>query len=464
MKYRRPRILHLATMILLSSLLITMVQLAQAHPSVDARSSESPNQTWLLKKPINKLQALVDSIPLTRDAVPYRAGWPVCLTKSMAPRCYSPLQMRQAYRIQALTRAGITGAGQTIVIIDFYQSPNIRHDLHLFDTLFSLPDPRLTIYAPDGYAPFNINDPAQVGYVYETNLDVEWAHAIAPAANIALVLSRTANDNDVYNATKFAIQNNLGGIISQSFGVPETAETREFLAAEHALFVEAQAKNISVFASSGDTGTLEPIYARNNPHQIIALSPGVNYPASDPLVTSVGGTSLYISPNGCIRETVWSTALGASGGGFSRIFTRPGYQNGIKDIGAHRGIPDVSYSADPALGVPVVISISLAQPLIIPIGGTSAGSPQWAAITALGNQVAGKRLGFLNPELYAVGKSRRLYHRTFFDIVIGVNDFSYTKAGDQIPILGYPAYRGWDAASGLGTPFTSRLLKVLANP
>src|ERR1700730_1974361 len=96
MKYRRPRILHLVTMILLSSLLITMVQLAQAHPSVDARSSVamgSPSQTWLLEKPNNKQQALVDSIPLTRYATPYSAGLPICLTKLVAPRCYSPLQM-----------------------------------------------------------------------------------------------------------------------------------------------------------------------------------------------------------------------------------------------------------------------------------------------------------------------------------------------------------------------------------
>lgn len=442
-----------------------MSHLAQGNSVAHARhatTASAPDQTWILKRPISQPQALVDAIPLTKYATPYSKGLPTCLIKLQAPRCYSPLQMRQAYQIQSLTDAGITGIGQTIVIIDFYQSRNLRHDLHLFDILFGLPDPRLTIYAPDGYAPFNINDPSKAIYAYETNLDVEWAHAIAPAAHIVLVLGRTAGDNSVYRATKFAIQHNLGSIISQSFGVSETVESPAYLAATHALFIQARAQNISVFAATGDTGTLAPIYSKRKAHNIIALSPGVNYPASDPLVTSVGGTSLNLAPSsGLPCETVWSNANGATGGGFSRVFTRPAYQNGIPDIGANRGIPDISYSADPQRGVPIVITLHPDRPIIIPVGGTSAGAPQWAGITALGNQLLQKRLGFLNPILYTRGKSPLFYHTIFRDIVIGINNFSYQAEGDRIPILGYPAHSGWDPTTGLGSPHTTRLLNLL---
>ena len=228
---------------------------------------------------------------------PYSKVLPACLMSLKTPRCYSPLQMRQVYHIQPLIDAGITGKGQTIVIIDFYQSPNLRHDLHLFDQLFGLKDPQLTIYAPDGYAPFNVNDPSKAIYTYETDLDVSWAHAIAPDANIALVLSRTAENSYVYSATKFAIQNNLGSVISQSFGAAETSFTSTYITNLHVLFEQARAQGIYSIAASGDAGTFGPISAKGMPGKIISLSPSVNYPASDPLVTGVGGTSLSLPDN-----------------------------------------------------------------------------------------------------------------------------------------------------------------------
>jgi subtilase family serine protease len=447
-------------MLLIMSCLQTEHRLAltKEHSAPVSASAASPQGQESQKQ----THPIVDAIPLMNDAHPYSKIMPACLTSVKSPRCYSPLQMRRAYHIQSLIDAGITGKGQTIVIIDFYQSPHLRHDLHLFDQLFGLPDPHLTIYAPDGYAPFNINDPTQAIFAYETNLDVEWAHAIAPEANIVLVLSKTAQGKDVYSATKFAIQNNLGSVISQSFGAPETSLTPGYITAIHALFKQACAQGMSVFASSGDAGAYGPISAKGHPGKVIALSPSVNYPASDPLVTGVGGTRIVIPPTaGWPWETVWSNARGASGGGFSRLFARPAYQDGIAGIGATRGVPDIAYSADPSFGVPVVISLSAKRTIIIPIGGTSAGTPQWAAITVLGNQLAHRRLGFLNPAMYALAKNPIFYHRIFRDIVTGSNSVTLNRLNGKIFIPGYRANYGWDPSTGLGTPLAARLLRLL---
>lgn len=454
---KRSDMLHIITTMFITGMLLMMSCLLTWSQPVLARDHSAPESV------IQTQSRLVDVIPLNKYAHPYSKVLPACPISLKVPRCYSPLQMRQAYHIQPLIDAGITGKGQTIVIIDFYQSPNIRHDLHLFDQLFGLKDPHLTIYAPDGYGPFNANDPSKAIYTYETDLDVEWAHAIAPDADIALVLSRTPAGPYVYSATKFAIQNNLGSVISQSFGAAETSFTTKYVTDLHALFEQARAQGISVLAASGDSGTFGPISAKGIPNKIISLSPSVNYPASDPLVTGVGGTSLlFPTTAGQAKEKVWSNVSGATGGGFSRIFTRPAYQDGIADIGATRGVPDIAYDADPKSGVPVVISLKANQPTIVPIGGTSAGTPQWAGIIALGNQIAKGRLGFLNPALYTLAKNEFVYHRIFRDIVTGNNNFTL-KGPENIPILGYSAHNGWDAATGLGTPIAAQLLKELIN-
>ncbi|GER91744.1 hypothetical protein KDW_59060 [Dictyobacter vulcani] len=301
-------------------------------------------------------------IPVYNEALPVTRGLPACLRRMIRPRCYSPQQIRRAYQIQPLLNAGITGKGQTIVIVDFFQSPSVRSDLRLFDQLFHLPEPQLTIYAPTGLTPFNRKSKTQKLAAIETSLDVEWAHAIAPGAAIALVLSRSEEYEDVYAATKFAIEQHLGSVLSQSFGQPESTLPIEFARQEHELFEEARAQGMSVFASSGDRGTLSPIYG-GMPRRVIAIGQGVEYPASDPLVTSVGGTSLFLDPGGSYAyESVWSNRSGAPGGGFSHIFARPDYQEGITGIGNTRSVPDVAYVGDPSTGVLVVTTILTGRP------------------------------------------------------------------------------------------------------
>lgn len=182
--------------------------------------------------------------------------------------------------------------------------------------------------------------------------------------------------------------------------------------------------------------------------------PTVGFPASSPLVTAVGGTSLYINSLGIYQsETVWSDGAGAGGGGVSQVFQTPDYQkqwlppNARLALAGHRGIPDVSFNADP-INSAILVYISAGASVGIPagyylVGGTSEGAPSWAGIVADLNQYAGAPLGFLNPALYALG-GRGLFPDFGHDVTVGNNSF----AG----VPGYNATVGWDLATGWGTP------------
>ena len=130
-------------------------------------------------------------------------------------------------------------------------------DLHFFDHTFGLLDPVFNQYTPDGTVAFDYNNPNQLGWDEEISLDVEWSHAIAPQAHIALVLAKSDADSDILSATRFAVDHNLGDVISQSFGENKSCVDLKLLVAEHQLFQEATNKHISLFASSGDSGAAE---------------------------------------------------------------------------------------------------------------------------------------------------------------------------------------------------------------
>src|SRR5262249_48558595 len=153
---------------------------------------------------------------------------------------------------------GIDGSGHTIVIVDAFQSPTIVHDLTLFDAVFGLPNPSFHITAPDGLTPFNPASANQAGWAGEITLDVEWAHAVAPGASIELVLAKSNDDADILSATKFAVDHNLGDVISQSFGEGESCVDPNLLAAQHKVFQDANAKRITLIASAGDQGAAQP--------------------------------------------------------------------------------------------------------------------------------------------------------------------------------------------------------------
>lgn len=369
--------------------------------------------------------------------------------------CYGPAQIRNAYGVSALaSRYGLNGAGRTIVIVDSFSSPTIQQDLTQFDQLFGLPNTRLNIIAPNGLTPFNQGDPVQVSWAGEISLDVEWAHAIAPAATIDLVLARSNLDADIFAAQQFAISRNLGDVVSQSFGEAEPCMNPWIRTQTDQLFQQANRLGMTLFASSGDTGAGVPNCNGSG------YMRAVNLPASDPNVTGVGGTRLVADgmSGGYLSETTWNEPQYnlAGGGGYSSIYGTPAYQRGLGM--SSRGVPDVAYNAGMNGGVLTVWSSSGQGPnMVFRFGGTSSGAPQWAGLAALADQLAGRRLGPLNPQLYQLSQGFS-YAGNFHDVTTGNNTF-YGRSG-MVP--GYSARLGWDPATGLGTPHADVLLPQLA--
>jgi subtilase family serine protease len=386
-----------------------------------------------------------------------------CQEPGASPNCYTPQELATAYDLPAK----LTGAGQTIVIIDAFGDPTLGQDLATDERTFGLPHANVAIIYPNGKPAFNAANADEVNWTGEIALDVESAHAVAPGAKIDLVIAKSDNDPDMLNALKYAVSHHLGSVLSQSYGEAESCEAKSVEQADHTLFGQAQAKGMSVLAASGDNGAAQP--SCNNKTYIRS----VGLPAADPLVTSVGATSLTaVQPHGAYKsETAWNDSYGSSNGGYSQIFTRPSYQNGFVPSG-RRGVPDVSYSGDVNNGL--LIAWSQGDPSkvgnVYEFGGTSAASPQWAAITALANQNAHHPLGFLNAKLYALAHGSR-YGAVFHDVVKG-NNTVVTGANTTLPITestdtgkvrvtGYAAAKGWDAVTGLGTPNVAHLLQYL---
>jgi subtilase family serine protease len=368
--------------------------------------------------------------------------------------CYGPAQIRAAYGVD---KVNADGAGKTIVIVDAFQSPTIQHDLDLFDQLFELPGATVNIVAPDGLTPFDQSSSNQTGWAGEITLDVEWAHAIAPAATIKLVLAKSNDDADILSATQFAVDHNLGDVISQSFGEAEQCVAPAIARAQHAMFAKATLKGITLLASSGDQGAAQPSCDGST------FIKAASSPATDPLVTAVGGTLLDADglTGAYHSETTWNEPQIelATGGGFSIDFPTPIFQKQLSL--PSRGVPDVAYNAGVFTGVLAVWSTSgLGANLVFRFGGTSAGSPQWAGLVALAGQLRHARVGYLNPQVYALSLVKPVYNALFHDITTGDNTFHGEAFGDPT-IQGFPAARGWDPATGLGTPKANRLVPVL---
>jgi subtilase family serine protease len=367
--------------------------------------------------------------------------------------CYSPAFVRGAYNFPA----NLDGRGQTILIVDAYGSPTIRHDLAVFDKFFGIPEPpSFTILCPGGGCPkYNTKTPHdELGWAFETSLDVEYAHAMAPAANIVLVVGENGTGNAINLAEAKAIKLYPGSVMSQSFGTPEILNRGnkfQFLQA-HKNYEAAAAAGITVLAAAGDTGATNGFATAN-----------ANFPASDPLVLAVGGTEGNPYPGGLAGcgggtctgtyggERVWNEPNYATGGAPSLIFAAPAYQKlmGFK----MRTTPDVAYNSAIHGGVLVANSSLTGTDMFFLVGGTSAAAPQWAAIFALANQAAGHPLGFVNPAIYKLAESGA-YSNDFHDITVGNN-----KAGGTP--LGFNAAPGFDFATGWGTPNVANLIPDL---
>jgi subtilase family serine protease len=433
----------------------------------------------------------------TPDATPGGVGGPqyhlfTCQRGLSTGACYDPFQMRRAYQIDSLISAGFDGTGQTIVIVDAFQNPNLVAQVAFFDAFYGLPAISLQQIAPDGLTAFNPSDGNMVGWAEEISLDVEWAHAIAPGAKIALVLAKSNADADIASALKYAVDNNLGSVISMSFGENESCVDPDTLAAYHDIFAAATQKNITLFASSGDQGAAQTTCDGNS------WVKAASSPASDPLVTAVGGTELRAAgwPQACTDSTAcpapnpvpgtyqseiaWNEGLPfgdfgnvfgfgtiATGGGFSVLFDEPPYQKGTGGLhgGKQRAVPDVAYNAAVLHGVLTYLNF---PPFVGPragfyrFGGTSAGAPQWAAITAIANQKAGGRLGFLNSAIYQIGKVNKAYPASFNDITDGTNSaLEFDSLNNPVTVIGFDAGIGWDATTGTGSPIGPSLVDNL---
>jgi len=366
-------------------------------------------------------------------------------------RCYRPSAVRAAYNFPS----NLDGSGQTILIVDAFGSPTIEQDLAQFDSAFGInPPPSFTILCPEGGCPvFDPNDTyhGELGWSLETSLDVEYAHAMAPGANIVLVVASTSSGNAINSAEAAAIKLFPGSIMSQSFGIPEYlvhGNNAQIMQA-HGNYVTATAAGITLLASTGDFGA-----TNGGPANVT----NAGFPASDPLTTAVGGTegNPYFSGllvNGSYgAEQVWNEPqFGvATGGAASRFFAVPSYQSGLGL--QSRTTPDVAYNATLQGGV-LVLDGTLGGFFLV--GGTSAGSPQWAAIIALANQKAGHPLGFVNPAIYKVAESSA-YSNDFHDITKGDNKLFETQSG-------FSAGTGYDFATGWGTPNVSNLIPDLVD-
>ena len=230
----------------------------------------------------------------------------------------------------------------------------------------------------------------------------------------------------------------------------------------------AASRHVTVVAASGDIGAAaEPcdVYAALAGAGSFTPVKEVNLLASDPLVLGAGGTSLTAShATGAWQgETAWGLPDGsagspfqASGGGYSRLFSRPGYQDGISAIGASRAVPDVSADASGHADLAMILRAG-GRTMLRDGGGTSASAPIWAALIALADQYAGRRLGFVNPAIYRIARGPA-YRTAFHDITAGNNAVEFPPK----TITGYSAGPGWDPVTGWGSPDARILVPLLA--
>jgi subtilase family serine protease len=398
--------------------------------------------------------------------------------------CYQAAQVQRAYNLPPLLRRGIDGKGQTIIIVDSFGSPTVAHDLSVFDTTFGLPPPpSLKVIQPAGkVAPYAPNSTRQ-GWAGETDLDVEYAHTMAPGASILLVETPTSEEEgttgfpQIVKAEEYVINHHLGGVISQSFSATEqTFPSRQSLLSLRGAYTDAARKGVTVLAASGDSGAADVHYNEVDYY----LDPVTSWPDTDPLVTGVGATELHLDAAGrrTAPDSVWNDTYNAAtnefvigdagpnplagGGGKSVIFSRPAYQDSVSSVvGSQRGVPDISMSGACDGSVDVYQSFAGQTAGWYPTCGTSEATPLFAGVVALADQVARHPLGLINPALYALSAE---HARGITDVLKGNNTVSFEQNGKLDTVKGFAAQPGYDLASGVGTvnadSFVFELAKV----
>jgi subtilase family serine protease len=352
---------------------------------------------------------------------------------NLPPCGYDAAQMQTAYNMNPLYAKGLNGAGQTIVIVDAFGSNTIVPDANAFSQLNGLPlltSSNFQIVDSDGPATCTAtNGCIDSDANLETTLDVEWAHAIAPGANIVLVLAPDILLSSLDTANIFAIENGLGNVISNSFGISEIALADlapSELALENEISEVAASLGISQNVATGDTG--DNLDVNNAAFGINSVS--VDADGDSPFATAVGGTSTFLNSQNAIElQTGWGLNVtqltGATptspavppmqfgfqeggGGGTSVVYPKPAFQKGLR--GKFRQVPDISMNADPQTGVEIVITPDgvLADGTFVGVaGGTSLSAPMFSALWSIADQanaaVGGGPLGQAAPLLYELG-------------------------------------------------------------
>ena len=335
-----------------------------------------------------------------------------------SPAGLSPAQIKAAYGLNQGTITG-NGAGQTIAIIDAYDDPSIASNLATFDAQYGLAaPPSFTQYVENGMRFDNS------GWALETALDVEWAHAIAPAASIDLI-EAYPDTTDLFSAVSFATGLPGVSVVSMSFGAGEFSGETSY---DSIFTTPAGHTGITFVASSGDSSAVE-------------------YPSSSPNVLAVGGTTLNVTSTGTyVSETGWN----GSGGGSSAYETEPTYQGSAQQTGA-RTTPDVAWDADPNTGVAVYDSVGTGRSPWQVVGGTSLGAPSWSGLIAIADQglaTAGQNT-LTNAQL-----SSDIYSSSFS------SNFNDIKSGTSGTNSAGP---GYDLVTGLGSPKANLLIPALVS-
>jgi subtilase family serine protease len=384
--------------------------------------------------------------------------------------CYTPNQVETAYNMKALYAQGDEGQGQTIVIVDSFGSPTIQRDLRRFDLAFHVAaPPSLQVIQPAGAVkPWEPGNPEMTGWAGETTIDVEWAHTMAPKASILLVETPEEETEGVQGfpqiveAENYVIEHKLGQVISQSFSATEQSfPSHASILALRSANEKAAAAGVTMLDAAGDEGV-----ANTNLAGEYFPFPTVSWPASDPLVTGVGGTQLHLNEEGqrTSPDTVWDEFLGnftvAGAGGKSSVFVRPGYQWLVKtESGLHRAVPDISMTAAVNGGIIIYSSYPTTVPgepepgTFSVWGGTSVATPVFSGVVAIADQIAGHPLGPINPRMYQMEKEGEGSGNGIVDVTSGNNSFVELNE-EGVPVLtikGYEAKPGYDMASGLGT-------------
>ena len=346
----------------------------------------------------------------------------------LPPQGYSPDEVQTAYKLKPLYQAGLDGTGETIVIVDAFGSQTIAQDAAVFSQIYDLPPINLQIVKAPGLS----HNPHGVArnWAIETTLDVEWAHAVAPGAKIALLVATDRASLD--EAINYAVVHHLGNTISNSWSSVEGLGNPAQFGRVNRILEMAAAQGIDVNFSSGDFG--DESFPPNFPGGVGFVS--VDFPASSPFATGIGGTSLALNNNNSRKfETGWGTnltriadispsggtvpddnppvvpplndpALGlgfqfGAGGGESLTFAQPAFQNGFVPAG-NRMVPDIGWLADPFTGVEIIITDPVLGPSVTVLGGTSLSCPMFSGLMAIAAQKAGHGLGQAAPLVYGL--------------------------------------------------------------